>query len=174
MSYPLHPYRFDTQTQSWQIVSPEDTDTSLENLTCVTFTVWFARFYFAERCAVLLQLVKACDADIVAFQEIIPPFLEYLLAQDWIRLQYAISDALGITVGGYGMVLLSRITPLRFVLYELTSFMNRPLLVAELYLNKERTAMGTVHLESTGPFAASEGNSYARCFRCSSKSLTHC
>ncbi|MEM8535040.1 MAG: endonuclease/exonuclease/phosphatase family protein [Chloroflexota bacterium] len=164
MNYPLHPYRFDTQTQSWQIVAPEATDTSLANLTCVTFNVWFEPHYFAERCAALLQLVKAYNPDIIALQEVTPPFLEYLLAQAWVRQQYAISDALGITVDGYGVAMLSRITPLQFTLYELTSFMNRHLLVTELSLNTKRTAIGTVHLESKSPFAKMRGQQLREVF----------
>lgn len=164
MSYPLHPYRFDTQTQSWQIVAPEATDTSLENLTCVTFNVWFEPYYFVKRCTALLQLVEVCNPDIIALQEVTPPFLEYLLAQNWVRQQYAISEALGITVDSYGVVMLSRITPLQLVLYELTSLMNRHLLVAELGLNTEHTAIGTVHLESKSPFAAMRGQQLREVF----------
>jgi tyrosyl-DNA phosphodiesterase 2 len=159
----LNPARYDPLTNTWRLV-----DTALpvraEHLGCATFNVWFSDLAFKRRAESLLDLLAACDVDVIALQEVTPRFLEQLLDADCVRAGYAISDHRGATVWPYGVLLLTRWTPQRLTLYPLPGEMGRKLLVAEWYLNGQRSAVATVHLESKRASAPTRAAQLARIF----------
>lgn len=117
-----------------------------------TFNVWFGSFARERRARALLEEVRGCDADVIAFQEVTAPFLELLLETPWVRDGYVLSDRDGSTYHDYGVVMLSRIPPVRFVAHDLPTFMGRRLLVAELDDTPGASlAVASVHLESLRP-----------------------
>lgn len=148
----LTPARYDRTTGEWR---PADDagPVGAEQLSCATFNVWFDALVFERRAAALLELLAGCDADVIALQEVTPRLLERILASDWVRASYAISDHRGVTVWPYGVLLLSRWTPQRLTLHPLPSEMGRGLLVAEWSVNGQQLAVATVHLESLRPSA---------------------
>lgn len=142
----LTSFRFDRLTGEWAPAPPEDQ--AQTRLICVTFNIWFGSFYKEERAAAMIDLLEQCDADVIALQEVTPPFLKLLRNSAWVRAGYALSDALGATVQPYGVLLLTRATPRRLALERLPSLQGRHLLVADLELNGQTTSVATVHLES--------------------------
>jgi endonuclease/exonuclease/phosphatase family metal-dependent hydrolase len=110
--------------------------------------VWFGDFWRDERCAALLAVLRRLSPDLVALQEVTPPYLARLLAEDWVRRDYWVSDASGATVSPHGVLLLGRPRPSRLALRRLPSDKDRKLLVAELHLNGCPLHLANVHLES--------------------------
>ncbi|NMO13468.1 DUF504 domain-containing protein [Pyxidicoccus fallax] len=108
-------WRFDAGAGAW-VEAPASTPlTSLERLTVVTYNVLFD-LYDAEwlaterRTLAMLALLRDTGADVIALQEVTPPFLRALLAEAWVREHYWLSEGPGAaTVTPYGQVLLSRI-----------------------------------------------------------------
>jgi len=102
-----------------------------------------------------------CDsgADIVALQEARPDFVRQLATHQPLRALYPhISDLTGSTIESYGVVVLSKLSPVNLRFVDLESRMGRKFLMAEFNLNNEKVAVGTVHLESlgTGPVRRSQ------------------
>lgn len=125
-------------------------------LVVVTYNVWFAEHNLHIRSAALEKLMHQAEADIIALQEVTAPFLQFLLALDWVKDHFSISDATGSTLGSYGVLLLVRrseaLSVAAFSLHELDSLMDRQLLVAKLQVRHDGMSreilVGTVHLES--------------------------
>lgn len=117
----LTPACYDQTTGEWR---PTDDAAPVrsEHLTCATFNVWFDDLAFEQRATALLELLAGCDADLIALQEVTPRLLERILASDWVRASYAISDHRGMTVWPYGVLLLTRWTPQRLTLHPLPGY----------------------------------------------------
>lgn len=122
------------------------------SLVLASYNVWFEEHNFYARGTAILELLRTAEADVIALQEVTQPFLVALLQKDWVRDSYAISDATGATLGGYGVVLLIRVSAavqlVEFRMHELDSIMGRQLLVARLDVGGEPLLAATVHLES--------------------------
>jgi tyrosyl-DNA phosphodiesterase 2 len=159
----LTPARYDPTIDAWRPIEVA-TPVRAEHLSCATFNVWFSDLAFDRRAAALLALLSGCNADVIALQEVTPRLLEQILTADWVRAHYAISDHRGATVWPYGVLLLSRWTPQRLTLHPLPSEMGRKLLVAEWYLNGQRSAVATVHLESKRASAPARAAQLAHIF----------
>ena len=119
------------------------------SLSVVTQNVWFEPIYQTVRTAALLERLAAHEADVICLQEVTSSLLMDLQESEWIRDQ-AFLAASSSVYAGYGCVVLSRVPVTRAWELELYSMMARSLLVVEL----EGCAIGTVHLESTRPLAA--------------------
>jgi endonuclease/exonuclease/phosphatase family metal-dependent hydrolase len=117
-------------------------------LRVLTWNVWFGGHMFDERAAALLAELGRRQPDVVLLQEVTPELLATITLTPWVRARYALSDARGGTLGGYGVLLLSRQPVRRMTQLELPSRMGRSLLVAELACG---LTVATVHLESTDP-----------------------
>ncbi|HEU4328226.1 MAG TPA: endonuclease/exonuclease/phosphatase family protein [Roseiflexaceae bacterium] len=159
----LEPSRFNRLIAEWEPAPPAQLGQAAR-LTCVTFNVWFGEFYEEERAEALLDLLERCDADVIALQEVTLRLLRRILARPWVRAGYVVSDAIGATVQPYGVLLLTRATPRRLALHRLPSLRGRHLLVAELDLNGQTTAVATVHLESGRASAGLRGAQLAAIF----------
>lgn len=145
----LTPARYDARKSIW---TPTPGHAQLSShqkqLSCITFNVWFGEYFFAERCAEVLRIIEESDSDIVALQEVTPPFLDALLANPCIQQRYFISDSTGRSLNAYGEILLSRFPLKELRFYPLRSAMGRKLLTGNIQLNEYSIAIATVHLES--------------------------
>jgi tyrosyl-DNA phosphodiesterase 2 len=156
--------RFDPEAGRWLAVPASSAPTSGQ-LTLATYNVWFDRYANNVRRTALLEILAACNADVIALQEATPALLDRILATDWIRARYAISDIKGDTVLPYGTLLLTRWTPDRLRLYALPTKLWRSLLVTEFDLNGARTSIATVHLESKRSSEATRSAQLEQIFR---------
>ncbi|MGQ9410677.1 endonuclease/exonuclease/phosphatase family protein [Mycolicibacterium gilvum] len=117
-------------------------------LTVSTFNIWFDAYFADERYRALADLLAAHPADVMVFQEVTDRALDVLLAQPWIRRDYAAAAVTGRRVGNYGMLLLSRI-PLSQVTYtRLPTAAHRGFLTAVLISGGTETVLCSVHLDS--------------------------
>lgn len=144
----LKPRKFNKEKQSWTKNIDAVDSIELTELTFVTYNVWFGKYYQKKRCEALLKIIRDCDADIIGLQEVTRGFLDVVLKQEWVQDNYIVSDAKGVTVQPYGVLLLSRIPMQQLFLGKLPSLMGRKLLVAELCVNGQTINVATVHLES--------------------------
>ena len=142
------PGRFNPGRRKWEIVKTSTEALHLPALTLVTYNVWFSNRYRSARFAALLHIVRNCNADIIALQEITADHLEVLLAEEWIRESYYLSDIKGTTIKPYGVLLLSRLPMTDLIIHELPSIMYRKLVVGEFFINGQIIKVATVHLES--------------------------
>lgn len=139
--------RFDPQAGNWIYAGPAE-PMQLNAFTCATFNVWFGEHYFEERRLSLLNLLEQHRPDIIALQEVTPPFLAGLRASRWLRSQYYVSDFMGSTLKSYGVAVLSRFPIESLELHALPTRMERSLLLARIPVNEGHLTIGTVHLES--------------------------
>lgn len=139
--------RFDPKSGQWAYAESAE-PSHLTTLTCATFNVWFGEHYFEERFKAILQLFEQQYPDVLALQEVTPPFLAGLRTSQWIRSRYYISDFFGSTLNSYGVVLLSRFPIESLEMHALPTRMERSLLVARIPVNNTHLTIGTVHLES--------------------------
>ena len=124
-------------------------DVSRDRIALLTWNVWFGEFLWQERFAALLDIARACRPDIVALQEVTHRHLEQLLAVDWVRREFRISDITGSTLQPHGVLLLSRLPLRNLGLQELPSDKDRKMLVAEVGLGARSVCVGNLHLESS-------------------------
>ena len=140
----LAPVAFDGS--HWTAIErPDGAIAAPEELLLVTFNTWFADYEFERRSTALLSLLERISADVVVLQEVTRPLLDRILAENWIRANYQLSDATGESLGSYGVVALSRVPLQSIELHQLTSKMGRELLVVQL---AGGFRVATVHLES--------------------------
>ena len=137
----------------------------VDPLSIVTYNVWFSARNQHARCHALLREVRDRRPLFACFQEVTPFFLHQLLATDWVRAQYKISDSSnGKTLKSpgsslvYGVVMLVRanvgIEVEALLLYKLESSMGRHCLVCDAKVPWQGSVVdvtvATVHLESLG------------------------
>jgi tyrosyl-DNA phosphodiesterase 2 len=144
----LQPHGFDASTGTWK-ARPGLRPPLADRLTLVTYNLWFNKHRWQERSDALLRLVRNCDPDIIGFQEVTPPHLERILAEDWVRREYHVSDVVGFTLEPHGVLLLSRLPVNSLALSHLPSHKDRKLVVGELATADGAICVGTVHLESS-------------------------
>ncbi len=146
---PLAPGAFDPETNRWRPLHRRTpADLTLSRLTVVTFNVWFAEFEFRRRTTALLRILRECDAEVIALQEVTPRLLAVLLQTPWIRSRYALSDIFGASVEPYGVLLLSRLPIHEWRFHPLPTNMDRSLLTATAHVNGAHFTFAAVHLES--------------------------
>jgi tyrosyl-DNA phosphodiesterase 2 len=125
-------------------------DAAVDELSFVTFNVWFDGFRQRERAETLFHLTSTCRPDVVCFQEVTAPFLEWLLAVPWVQRGYYVtsaSDSLWAT--WYGLTILSKHPIERLgLLADLETRQGRRFLYVDLRLNGDTVRVGTMHLES--------------------------
>ncbi|WP_338867641.1 poly(A) polymerase [Myxococcus stipitatus] len=150
---PLPIHRFDSRAEAWVTsAAPSAKPPALQHLTVVTFNVLFD-LYDAElldtarRLPAALALIRETDADVIALQEVTPPFLRALLAEPWVCEHYWLSDGPeASTVATYGQVLLSRI-PFSSLVQRVFS-RDKRLIAGELRLADGALWVATPHLTS--------------------------
>ena len=118
-------------------------------LSLLCWNIWFDRFAYDIRMAMIMQTIADKRPDVICLQEVLPKFVPVLLKQPWAT-EYDVSDnGTGTSVDPYGVLVLTRKTlKARFNFYELPTKMERQLLTAEIVYNGAIVLIATVHLES--------------------------
>lgn len=124
--------------------------TGPEPVRLLTWNVWFGGHMFDERRDALLAELGRRRPDVIALQEVTPELLGAITATPWIQDAYALSDADGSTIQGYGVLVMSRLPVRNVSLSELPSQMGRRLVTVELACG---LTIASVHLESTADCA---------------------
>lgn len=140
--------RFDAHAGQWVYAEPFTGDWVQDRLTTASYNVWFYNDYNELRYAAILGILERCGADVIALQEVNGIFLDKVLAREWVRSGYFVSDIRGDTFRNYGVLILSRIPVVRATLFPLPTDKERSLLVAETRVLGEAFLFGSVHLES--------------------------
>lgn len=135
------PLRFDPTTGRW-IPAPGVGRVSSNSLTLFTYNTLEERDGNARRVPALLEAIRSADADVVGLQEVSHELLDALLAADWVRDAYAVSESTP-----HGTLLLSRL-PVRSlaILEDAPTAKRTP--VAELDWGGKRLRVAVVHLSS--------------------------
>jgi tyrosyl-DNA phosphodiesterase 2 len=144
----LEAARFDPSRGRWVPDQPA-TRPVCDRLTLVIFNVWFGDFLWQQRLAGLLDVVRACRPDVVALQEVTHRQLQAILATEWVRQDFWVSDIKGRSLEPHGVLTLSRLPIQGLALCDLPSNKHRKLLVAELGLAQSPLVVGNLHLESS-------------------------
>ena len=143
----LGPRGFDVVAHVWKRArGPRPS--AVDRLTLVSYNLWFGEYCWRERLAVLLANVRDCRPDIIGLQEVTPAHLEQILAQDWVRERYQVSDTDGVTLEPHGVLLLSRLPVASLALCHLPSRKDRKMVVGEVETAEGTIFVGVVHLES--------------------------
>ncbi|MBA3539121.1 MAG: endonuclease/exonuclease/phosphatase family protein [Deltaproteobacteria bacterium] len=123
-----------------------------QDVRLVTWNVWFGPHQFHARGVGLLAELERRQPDVIALQEVTPDLLERIAATPWIRAAYQLSDSDGLTIDGYGVVVMARVPVHKFRIVAVPSQMGRRLVVAELACG---LTIASIHLESTAARTAS-------------------
>jgi endonuclease/exonuclease/phosphatase family metal-dependent hydrolase len=107
-----------------------------------TWNVWFDKHAREQRFPALLEILRAHDAEIMAFQEVTPPFVRAIQESEWLQKRHWIS---AVDHNNLGTVLVSRVRPDRLTWTELPTKMGRRLLTADF---PRGLRVGVCHLES--------------------------
>ena len=143
------PGRYHNSLRQWMPLEQADPSSlARDTLKVVTFNVWNAPDFRQERCVATLALLASLQPDLVALQEVSPPFLDQILTTPWIQAEYCLSDIYGSSVDPYGVLLFSRVPITQWQLLALPSAMGRHLVSARAFLNGQHTTFASVHLES--------------------------
>eukprot|EP01113_Clastostelium_recurvatum_P051122 TRINITY_DN9857_c0_g1_i1.p1 TRINITY_DN9857_c0_g1~~TRINITY_DN9857_c0_g1_i1.p1 ORF type:complete len:962 (+),score=263.64 TRINITY_DN9857_c0_g1_i1:104-2989(+) len=123
-------FAYNHDLQCWVASSPSSSlsraaNTSPSTLKVATWNMLFdfyhpEKLHSPQRIQSLLDILRSTDADIIALQEVTPPFLQMILATDWIRAKYFASDCPDAhTVQHYGQLLLAT-KPFTTIIYPLS------------------------------------------------------
>jgi endonuclease/exonuclease/phosphatase family metal-dependent hydrolase len=137
----------------------EATDAEVNRLRVLTWNVLADRDMADRRWPALQRALKAADADILAFQEAAPWFLERLLAEPWVRDAYHRAPlGEGHRAPG-GVFVLSRFHLHAAATRPLPGRQGRAVLVVDLHVGERHLLVATAHLESfleDGPVRAKQ------------------
>jgi len=113
-------------------------------LKLITWNICFDEKLMDQRFNFILEQIKLSNPDVCCFQECIPEFIGLMTTDNFWLDNYDFSD-LDFVSSGYGtLVIAKKYLEFQFKLYDLTSRMNRKLVVGT---NLDLT-VGSVHLES--------------------------
>ena len=125
-----------------------------DTLSVVTWNVWFSALELERRIRHILCTMQSMQPDVACFQEVTAHFVAVLRHDSALNAEYDVfedvSPASGFPAKSYGALIMCKKThAATFSRHNLTSLMERDLLVAELQLGKgQRACVATVHLES--------------------------
>jgi endonuclease/exonuclease/phosphatase family metal-dependent hydrolase len=125
-----------------------------DTLSVVTWNVWFDSLERERRIRHILCTMQSMQPDVACFQEVTAHFIAVLRHNSALNAEYDVfedvSPAFGVSAKSYGALIMCKKTyAATFSRHNLTSLMERDLLVAELQLGKgQRACVATVHLES--------------------------
>eukprot|EP00931_Biecheleriopsis_adriatica_P052177 TRINITY_DN30328_c0_g1_i2.p1 TRINITY_DN30328_c0_g1~~TRINITY_DN30328_c0_g1_i2.p1 ORF type:complete len:438 (-),score=79.33 TRINITY_DN30328_c0_g1_i2:1-1314(-) len=158
----LEPKVYDKGAKRWKSQPPPGEAAGALNrwliddgaLRIVSYNVWFQDYRKRERADALFRILESCQAEVICLQEVTKDFLGWMRDLDWVRTDYALSDAVGNTLIGsqlaYGVVMLIKRTLAltSFSLHTLPSQMNRRVLLASIPVADNELRVATAHLES--------------------------
>lgn len=140
--------RFDADRRRWSEDTVDDIPVEVEDITVSTFNVWNKAFFAEQRYQAVADLLARDAPDVMVFQEVTPAAHRVFLSQPWVRERYRCAGVVGGRVGGYGMLMLSRLPIAAVTLRRLPSRRRRSLLHADLTINGRTLRICSVHLES--------------------------
>jgi tyrosyl-DNA phosphodiesterase 2 len=145
----LRMYAFAQRAGKWLKQNPRRklAPIDLNQLRVATFNVWFDPFESQRRCDAVLSILETEAPDIIALEEVTPPFLGALLASPWVRAHYT-SSRTRLLAERYDVVMLSRLPVARFTAHTLTSEMGRKLHALEIRTTRGTLVVAGIHLES--------------------------
>ena len=125
-----------------------------DTLSVVTWNVWFDALERERRIRHVLSTMQSTQPDVACFQELTASFIAALRQNFALNQTYDVFEDVSATTGAsaksYGtLVMCKKILAAAFSRHELTTLMDRELLVVELQLGQgQRACVATVHLES--------------------------
>jgi endonuclease/exonuclease/phosphatase family metal-dependent hydrolase len=141
--------KYVSSIQQWQpLPTVEGAAANINHFTVATLNVWFADYYFEQRCRAALGLLESIHPDVITLQEVTPAFLKEVQHTPWIQASYSLSDIYGDSVDPYGVLILSRLPIGDWEFFPLPSAMGRSLVTARAELNRISAMFASVHLES--------------------------
>lgn len=136
-----------------------------DELTFVTFNIWFGDHQATARYQAIVDLLEAHAPDVIALQEVTIAALDVFLAQPWIRQHYVHAAVAGEDFATYGLLILSRL-PLSHARYtHLPRSVGRGLLQAEVTVNGHQLTICSLHLESGKAASELRAHQLATVFR---------
>lgn len=159
------PGKYIPSAQQWQRLSPtENKAVNIDHLTIATLNVWFADYYFEQRCHATLALLESLQPDVITLQEVTPTFLTEVQRTSWIQVSYNLSDIYGDSVDPYGVIILSKLPIRDWEFFPLPGAMGRSLVTARAELNQQSIMFASVHLESKTQSVPIRAQQLARVF----------
>jgi tyrosyl-DNA phosphodiesterase 2 len=137
----------DASSNRWVAVD-EATPVDRDDLTLVTFNVWFDDYFADRRYRAIADLLRREMPDVMVLQEITQAAMDVLLAQPWIQEHYYRAAVVGHTVGSYGMLMLSRLPTATVTYTRLPTRLSRGFLQAQFTVNGSPLVVCSVHLDS--------------------------
>jgi tyrosyl-DNA phosphodiesterase 2 len=159
------PGKYVSSIQQWQSLSTTERESAnIDHFTIATLNVWFADYYFEQRCRATLALLESLQPDVITLQEVTPAFLTEVQRTPWIQASYSLSDIYGDSVDPYGVIILSKLPIHDWEFFPLPGAMGRSLVTARAELNQTSIMFATVHLESQTQSAPTRAKQLARIF----------
>lgn len=140
--------RFAADRDEWVDVGIDKTRTDADELTVATFNVWNKPSFAEQRYRAIAELLAHDPPDVMVFQEVTVTAQDVLLGQPWVRESYRCVGVVGGRLGGYGMLMLSRLPITAASVRRLPSRRQRSYLYADLAMNDHILRVCSVHLES--------------------------
>ena len=150
---PSHGYTY-SSSEGWTLASspsPSTEEGGDGEITLMSYNVWFAEEKKEERTHVLLGHIETHSPELVALQEMTPDAWEIVLASEYVRSTYVVSDGNGLALTPYGVVWMVSKTVMgdvRFEYLPLPSNMGRRACILHPPASSQWGGMGTAHLES--------------------------
>jgi len=159
------PGKYVSSIQQWQPLSTTEIEAAdISDFTVATLNVWFADYYFEERCHAILALLESLQPDVITLQEVTPAFLKEVQHTPWVQASYTLSDLYGDSIDPYGLLILSRLAIHDWEFFPLPSAMGRSLVTVRTELNRTSTMFASVHLESQTSAASARAKQLQRIF----------
>ncbi|MCV7367658.1 endonuclease/exonuclease/phosphatase family protein [Mycolicibacterium duvalii] len=140
--------RFAADRGEWVDAGADTTRADTDELTVATFNVWNKPSFAEQRYRAIAGLLAHDPPDVMVFQEVTATAEDVLLGQPWVRESYRCVGVVGGRLGGYGMLMLSRLPITAASVRRLPSRRQRSYLYADLAMNDHILRVCSVHLES--------------------------
>eukprot|EP00732_Lithocolla_globosa_P004487 Lithocolla_globosa_v1_NODE_4156_length_1498_cov_11.607762.p1 type:complete len:396 gc:universal NODE_4156_length_1498_cov_11.607762:1324-137(-) len=179
----LPAWYWDKETQTWK---KQDED-AIPSSTCssssssslfrhVTYNVWFSDFQQQPRCHALISLLEQLEPHLVCFQEVTEVFLKTLSSHSWIQDKYVLSDAKGLTVYPYGVLIMVERSfwnshQGKFEIHHLPSNMGRRFLLAEFSSSSSSSSSPSSSPSSPSSSSSSSSSSSPSWLKCGTAHL---
>eukprot|EP00300_Choanocystis_sp_HF-7_P042281 c9041_g1_i2.p1 GENE.c9041_g1_i2~~c9041_g1_i2.p1 ORF type:complete len:371 (+),score=42.83 c9041_g1_i2:47-1114(+) len=155
-AWPLRPARYSSDRKAWvpesggsHAYAASASACADPSFTLLTLNVWFdTGTAFNERLRACFDFLAETLPTFICLQEVLPQFLSALRDEPWAQAHYSISDAEGLSLGTYGVLLLSRLPAVESWQLPLPSTMGRSLVASRFAFSRGLVTLGTVHLES--------------------------
>jgi len=111
--------------------------------------IWHHSYILKKEDLTSFPFWKKTDADIIALQEVTPPFSTELLNQPWVQDNYFVSDIGSTSILPSGNFILSKIPLMENFIYHFTKS-PKSIVISKLSLNNKKFVIANVHLKA-GP-----------------------